>query len=82
MELGYALVPLVDEKRGAPLVSRITGGRRQLSQSFGFIVPQFRVRDSLDVDQAAYRILLGGMQMGGAVTKPVCILAIDIGDVR
>ena len=82
LELGYALVPLVDEKRGAPLVTRITGVRKQLSQSFGFIVPQFRVRDSLDIDPAAYRILLGGVQMGGAVIKPGRILAIDVGDVR
>jgi flagellar biosynthesis protein FlhA len=45
IELGYGLVHLVDEKRGSPLVARITGVRKQLSQACGFIVPQFRVRD-------------------------------------
>jgi flagellar biosynthesis protein FlhA len=45
IELGYGLVHLVDEKRGSPLVARVTGVRKQLSQACGFIVPQFRVRD-------------------------------------
>jgi flagellar biosynthesis protein FlhA len=45
IELGYGLVHLVDDRRGSPLVARITGVRKQLSQAFGFVVPQFRVRD-------------------------------------
>jgi flagellar biosynthesis protein FlhA len=49
IELGYGLVHLVDERRGSPLVARVTGVRKQLSQGFGFVVPQFRVRDSFDM---------------------------------
>jgi flagellar biosynthesis protein FlhA len=82
IELGYGLVHLVDEKRGSPLVSRITGVRKQLSQSFGFIVPQFRVRDSLDLAPNAYRILLGGVALGGATIRPDQVLAIDAGEAR
>ena len=61
IELGYGLVQLVDDRRGSPLVARITGVRKQLSQAFGFVVPQFRVRDSLDLSPNDYRILLGGV---------------------
>ncbi len=82
IELGYGLVHLVDEKRGSPLVSRITGVRKQLSQSFGFIVPQFRVRDSLELAPNAYRILLGGVMLGGATIRPEKVLAIDAGEAR
>jgi flagellar biosynthesis protein FlhA len=82
IELGYGLVHLVDEKRGSPLVSRITGVRKQLSQSFGFIVPQFRMRDSLDLAPNAYRILLGGVSLGGATIRPDKVLAIDAGEAR
>ena len=82
IELGYGLVHLVDEKRGSPLVSRITGVRKQLSQSFGFIVPQFRVRDSLDLPPNAYRILLGGVMLGSATIRPDKVLAIDAGEAR
>lgn len=80
IELGYGLVQLVDERRGAPLVSRVTGVRKQLSQTFGFIVPQFRVRDSLDVAPNDYRILLGGVMLGGATIRVEKVLAIDAGE--
>lgn len=82
VELGYGLVHLVDERRGAPLVGRITGVRKQLSQLFGFVVPQFRVRDSLDIAPNDYRILLGGVPLGGGNLRPDKVLAIDAGEVR
>jgi len=77
IELGYGLVQLVDERRGSPLVSRVTGVRKQLSQSFGFIVPQFRVRDSLEIAPNDYRILLGGVPLGGATLRTEKVMAID-----
>ncbi|MBS0253980.1 MAG: flagellar biosynthesis protein FlhA [Proteobacteria bacterium] len=80
VELGYGLVQLVDERRGAPLVGRITGVRKQLSQNFGFVVPQFRVRDSLDLSPHDYRILLGGAPLGQATIRPDMVLAIDAGE--
>ena len=82
IELGYGLVHLVDDRRGSPLVARITGVRKQLSQAFGFIVPQFRVRDSLDLAPNDYRILLGGVPIGGGVLRADKVLAIDSGEVR
>ena len=82
IELGYGLVQLVDDRRGSPLVARITGVRKQLSQAFGFVVPQFRVRDSLDLSPNDYRILLGGVPLGGGTIRPDRILAIDVGEVR
>ncbi len=82
IELGYGLVQLVDERRGAPLVSRVTGVRKQLSQSFGFIVPQFRVRDALDMPPHDYRIVLGGVTLGSATLRADRILAIDAGEAR
>jgi flagellar biosynthesis protein FlhA len=37
LELGYGLIGLVDERKGAPLMARITGIRRQLSRDLGFV---------------------------------------------
>ncbi|MEZ5735676.1 MAG: flagellar biosynthesis protein FlhA [Novosphingobium sp.] len=82
IELGYGLVQLVDDRRGSPLVSRITGVRKQLSQSFGFVVPQFRVRDAIEMPPHEYRILLGGVLLGGASVRADRILAIDAGEAR
>ncbi|MEO5586145.1 MAG: flagellar biosynthesis protein FlhA [Novosphingobium sp.] len=82
IEVGYGLVQLVDERRGAPLVGRLTGVRKQLSQSFGFVVPQFRVRDALEVPPNDYRIMLGGVPLGAGSVRPEKILAIDAGEAR
>ena len=80
--VNYALVHLVDDRRGSPLVARITGVRKQLSQIFGFVVPQFRVRDALDLPPGDYRIMLGGVPLGAATIRSDRILAIDAGDAR
>ena len=82
IELGYGLVQLVDDKRGLPLVARITGVRKQLSQGFGFVVPQFRVRDALELPPHDYRIMLGGVPLGGATIRADRILAINAGEAR
>lgn len=80
VELGYGLVQLVDDRRGSPLVARVTGVRKQLSQEFGFVIPQFRVRDAIDLPPYEYRIRLGGVMLGHATIEPERILAIDAGE--
>ena len=82
VELGYGLVHLVDDKRGSPLVARITGVRKQLSQMFGFVVPQFRVRDALELPPNDYRVVLGGVPLGGGSIRADKIMAIDVGEAR
>jgi flagellar biosynthesis protein FlhA len=81
IEVGYGLVHLINEARGSPLAARITGVRKQLCQELGFIVPQFRIRDALEMPPEAYRVLLGGVPLGGSQVRPGKVLAIDAGDV-
>ena len=80
IELGYGLVHLADERRGAPIVGRLTGLRRQLCQSFGFVVPQFRIKDSFDLPPDRYRVTLGGAPLGSGQLRPDLMLAIDTGE--
>ncbi|MCL6251670.1 flagellar biosynthesis protein FlhA [Altererythrobacter sp. KTW20L] len=82
LEVGYGLVHLVEEAKGSPLVTRVTGVRKQLSQGFGFVVPQFRIRDSLDLPATCYRVLVGGVELARAEARPDAVLAIDTGDAR
>ena len=56
MQLGYGLIQLVDDNNEGPLISRITGVRKQLSKELGFIIPQVRVRDDLSLEANGYRI--------------------------
>jgi len=82
IELGYGLVGLVDTAQGAPLITRITGIRKQLSRDLGFVLPQFRIRDSLDLAAQDYAVLIGGVSAARGNIRPGKLLAIDAGDVR
>jgi flagellar biosynthesis protein FlhA len=79
LDIGYGLVPLVDERRGAPLMGRITGVRRQLSKELGFVVPQVRVRDDINLAPFHYRIVVGGVTVGEDQVSPDEMLALDTG---
>jgi len=79
LELGYALIGLVDERKGAPLMARITGIRRQLSRELGFVVPMVRVRDNLALGPNSYRITVAGVIMGEDEVWPDDLLALDSG---
>jgi len=82
LDIGYALVGLVDDRRGAPLMARITGIRRQLSRELGFVVPLVRVRDDLTLPANRYRITLSGMIVGEDDIFPDDLLALDGGDIE
>lgn len=79
LELGYALVSLVDERKGAPLMARITGIRRQLSRELGFVIPLVRVRDDLGLSPNSYRITVAGVIHGEDEIWPDDLLALDSG---
>jgi len=79
IDIGYGLVPLVDERRGAPLMARITGVRRQLSKDLGFVVPQARVRDDISLAPYSYRILINGVVAAEDQVSPDEMLALDTG---
>jgi len=79
LDIGYGLVPLVDERRGAPLMGRITGVRRQLSKDLGFVVPQVRVRDDINLAPYTYRIIVGGVVIAEDQASADEMLALDTG---
>ena len=80
LDIGYGLVPLVDERRGGPLMARITGVRRQLSKELGFVVPQCRVRDDINLGPYTYRIVVNGVCVGEDQVSPDEMLALDTGE--
>ncbi len=80
LELGYALIEMVDERKGAPLMARITGIRRQLSRSLGFVLPLVKVADDLSLAGNSYRISISGVIKGEGEAWPNELLALDGGD--
>jgi len=81
LEVGYRLIPLVDQSQGGELLNRIKGVRKKLSQELGFLVPPVHIRDNLELDPNAYRITLMGVTTGESELKHGDELAINPGQV-
>ncbi len=76
IQLGYGLIKLVDKDNTGPLISRVTGVRRQVSKDLGFIVPAARITDDLNLGADEYTIKLGHTIVGQNQVFPEKLLAI------
>ena len=77
LEVGYALVPLIDLSKGAELPGRVTALRKQLASELGVVLPSVHLRDNLRLDASSYRVLLRGMEIGKGVAHPERLMALD-----
>ncbi|MEM1347301.1 MAG: flagellar biosynthesis protein FlhA [Myxococcota bacterium] len=80
LEIGYELISMIDERRNGQMVQRLLQMRRQFAQDMGLMVPPIHIRDNLEIDPGAYRLLLKGNPIGEAVMVPRMLLAIDPGN--
>jgi len=64
LDLGYALIPLVDEKKGAELLERVKRIRREAGLDLGFVVPPIRIRDNMSLDPSEYSFKIRGIEAG------------------
>ncbi|BAF69729.1 flagellar biosynthesis protein FlhA [Nitratiruptor sp. SB155-2] len=78
-EIGYGLIPLVDEEKGGELLKRIKSLRKQLSKELGLMVPLIHIKDNLELKSGEYRILLKGVEVARYQIEPGKMLAIDTG---
>jgi len=63
LEVGYALVPLVDQAQGGQLLQRIRALRRHLALQLGFLVPSIHITDNLKLKPREYVIYLRGVEI-------------------
>ena len=84
IQLGYGLIKLVDQDNTGPLVSRVTGVRRQVSKELGFILPSVRITDDLSLGANEYTIKIGQTIIGQNQIFPDKLLAIpgDNSDIK
>ena len=64
LDLGYALIPLVDKEKGAELLERVTRIRRECGLDLGLIVPPIRIRDNMSLDPSEYSFKIRGIEAG------------------
>ena len=79
VEVGYALVGLVDEKQGGTLLSRVRAIRRQIATETGVIVPPVRIADNLQLGPRGYTILVKGVEVARGELYADRLLAINPG---
>ncbi|MBD3821208.1 MAG: flagellar biosynthesis protein FlhA [Thiotrichales bacterium] len=81
LEVGYRLIPMVDQAQNGQLLARVKGVRRKVSQELGFLVPPVHIRDNLDFTPNNYKIMLLGVSAGEGEVFPDKELAINPGQV-
>ena len=77
LEIGFQLIPLVDEKQGGQLLSRVRTLRRQLTQELGFLIPPVHISDNLRLRPREYLFSLRGMEIGRWQTEGTQLLAVS-----
>jgi flagellar biosynthesis protein FlhA len=79
LEVGYRLIPLVDQGQGGELLRRIKGIRKKFAQEVGFLPPPVHIRDNLELRPTGYRITLKGVEVGAGESLAGQFLAINPG---
>jgi flagellar biosynthesis protein FlhA len=82
LEVGYGLIPLVDEEQQGELLNRIRSIRRQFASDMGIIIPPLRIRDNLQLRPGEYRILIKGNEVARAEMMMGYFMALNPGDVK
>ena len=81
LEVGYAVIPLIDEGQGGDLLERISLLRKQAALELGILIPPVRIRDDLRLPANEYVIKLRGSEIARAEVMPRFLLALDTGGV-
>ena len=81
LEVGYGLIPLVDESQNGNLLSRIRSIRRQFALDMGVVLPALHLRDNLQLRPGQYALLIKGNPVASAEILVDHFLAMDPGNV-
>jgi flagellar biosynthesis protein FlhA len=77
LEIGFQLIPLVDEKHGGQLLNRVRSLRRHLSAEMGFLIPPVHISDNLRLKPREYLFSLRGIEIGRWQTEGPQLLAVS-----
>ena len=77
MEVGFGLVPLVDEGQGGQMLGRIRALRKHLAAQLGFVIPSVHITDNAQLKPREYLIRLRGVEIAKWETYQNFLLAIS-----
>ncbi len=77
IELGFALLPLINDVQGRRLTDQIKALRKTLAQDLGFVMPSVRILDNVQLAPDAYVIRVREMDAGEGKLRIGALLAMD-----
>ena len=77
VELGYGLLPLINDVKGHRITDQIKALRRQLAQEMGFVMPSVRILDNMQLGANEYRICVKEVDSGRGELFPGSLLTMD-----
>ncbi|HYM30948.1 MAG TPA: flagellar biosynthesis protein FlhA [Candidatus Cybelea sp.] len=77
LELGYALLALINDARGYRLTDQIKALRRQLATDMGFVMPSVRILDNMHLPANTYVIRVKEVEAGRGDLRPGQFLVMD-----
>ncbi|MCL2381093.1 MAG: flagellar biosynthesis protein FlhA [Treponema sp.] len=82
LELGFGLIPLVDKDKGAELLERMQGMRRQIALDMGIVIPKIRIIDNMLLGSSEYCFKIRGVDVGKSTIRLGYYLCINPGSAK
>ena len=77
IELGYGLLPLINDLEGRRLTDQIKALRRTLATDFGFVMPSVRILDNMRLPSQGYCLRIKEMEAGAGEVRIGQLMAMD-----
>ncbi len=77
IELGYGLLPLINDLEGRRLTDQIKALRRTLAADFGFVMPAVRILDNMRLPSMGYALRIKEMEAGAGEVRLGSLMAMD-----
>lgn len=77
LELGYGLIPLINNASGHKLTDQIKALRRQLASEMGFVLPAVRIQDNMQLAANGYVVRVKEVEAGRGELRPGALLVMD-----
>jgi flagellar biosynthesis protein FlhA len=81
VEIGYALIALVDEGQGGDLLERIKLLRKKAALDMGILIPPIRIKDDVTLEPSTYIVKVRGTEVVRGEVRPRLLMALDTGGV-
>jgi len=77
IELGYGLLPLINDLEGRRLTDQIRALRRTLAAEYGFVMPSVRILDNMRLPSQGYCIRIKELEAGEGEVRLGALMAMD-----